>query len=49
MSGSTYNARCNEITEAYYYFLVGAVNDGIIKANLFIRVQPNGDEAYFMN
>lgn len=49
MSGSTYNSRSNEISKAYYFFLKGAINDGIIKANVYSRTQQDGQEIYFMD
>ena len=48
MSQSTYSARSNEITKAYYFHIKRQFNDGLSKVNAYARGQQDGQMAYFM-
>lgn len=37
-----------EITEAYYFFLKGLINDGITKKRVHRVTQINGRDKYFL-
>lgn len=49
MSGRTYNARQNEITKDYYFYLKRAIADGLIKADIYETKQQDGQSIYFLN
>jgi hypothetical protein len=49
MSGSTYRSRHNEITKGYYFFLIGEINRGNSKADVYTRIQQDGQTIYFLN